>query len=1386
MTLSLVLFASILGMISISCETADASAHAPIRILQDSDFNATNGVVSGNGTAANPYVISGWEVRDNGTCIEVMDVTKVFTITNVTIYSPASGVQDAIYLHDVTNGECVLDNITIFGPDRYLIVSGCSRMTFRNITMGNEGRLAISDSNDLLFIDIDLTRTTGRIQASDSHDCRFVRCRTAGIRSGTGALEGIMFTDCDNMNMSQCNSSSHWIGLSIVRGNGCNVVDCDFWDNVEYDVGLATIGTNSHRLNSTRMGPRGLLAGGPDVHDIDRSNRVSGKVLHYHVDETGGVIDGDAGQVYLFGCHDFKVANLSMEGPYSAITAYDCRNLTMSNITASGYKYSLNLALVPDPTISDCSFTGLPSSPYGAFGIYAEGCANLTVIDTVFSEVQLGVWAWYTSGIPSRTVIRGCDFLDAATGVTLKKGNESLIESCYFEDCDQGVVVSESVSTRIANSTLYASGGYGISASTTGPMEIERNVIRGAKYGAQVSGSDIDIVGNDVSDCSDTGLISTGAPMLVANNTCTNCTIGMIVENDDMLMANNTVRGSSIGVAVGGKAAKNGTMRDCSVLGSSTCGILMKVSGCSFINCTVDDAPTGIVVNQTLGFATIIGCVVSNCTVGIDLVAGGAVVNASLVRDCTSYGVRGAGGRGRVYWTTFLRTNYDPTEAAYNGPQAFSDGLTWFYSEGNEGNYWDDYQLRYPDAKVVNFKFWDTPYKLAGTNFDMYPLATPVDLVPPVADAGGDVTVPQGTTVVLDGSGSTDNLGIARYVWGVLYGPAEQKFESMRTNFTFDLAGAFKATLTVWDRWGNSASDATHITVLDTERPVVDAGGDMTVDQREAFSLDASGSSDNVAIARYRWTVDPDGLNLTFDASRATLSIERVGRYLAVLNVSDLAGNWATGTLNITVVDIDRPVADAGEDLVVDQGALVTFDGTNSTDNARIANMSWSFKYGGEAVALEGDRPSFRFDVPGTYTVTLAVTDAAGLMGVDEMTVEVRDTEPPVARAGGDVTVEPGTLVALDGSASTDNVGIVAWRWSLTYDGIPIESSATYFQFLFDIEGEYAVGLELEDAAGNLGSVEVRVLVRDSIPPVAEAGEDVTLDQHRQVTFDGSGSSDEVGIAGWLWTFDYGGARQVLEGASPSFTFEEVGVYLVTLTVTDGAGNSATDTVQVEVLDTTPPRADAGPDRTVDQSVPCELDGGLSTDNVAITGYLWVFTYGGNQTSLQGRVVGFTFDRPGSYTITLKVEDPQGLSSTDTMVLTVRDTERPVAKLAMDPDAPQARGGETYAFDGSGSTDNVAVVNWTWTLLREGEVTGRLFGERVAFTFTRDGRYTINLTVQDAAGNVASDTRTIDVRKVEGDGGGTSLLALGLVLVCAIAVACALAIVSRRKRACGP
>jgi len=285
--------------------------------------------------------------------------------------------------------------------------------------------------------------------------------------------------------------------------------------------------------------------------------------------------------------------------------------------------------------------------------------------------------------------------------------------------------------------------------------------------------------------------------------------------------------------------------------------------------------------------------------------------------------------------------------------------------------------------------------------------------------------------------------------------------------------------------------------------------------------------------------------------------------------------------------------------------------------------------------------------------------------------------------------------------------------------------------------------------------------VRDIAVPTAVAGEDVTIDQGDDASLDGSLSTDNVGIVTFTWSFEYEGGTIILDGVVPAFSFQEVGEFIVRLTVEDGAGLIATDELVVTVLDTMVPVPDPGADRSVDQGAAAQLDGSASSDNVGIVRYSWTFVYDLQEVTLEGVVASYTFNRPGDYDITLRVWDAANNSAPVTFTLTVLDIESPIA--AIEVGNTLIKKGETAGWTATGSVDNVGIVKYTWTYKENGK-TVTLEGFSVGPRFDEVGDHEVTLTVEDAAGNIGQETFTITVESNAWMWAVLAIICVGVVL----------------------
>ncbi len=181
------------------------------------------------------------------------------------------------------------------------------------------------------------------------------------------------------------------------------------------------------------------------------------------------------------------------------------------------------------------------------------------------------------------------------------------------------------------------------------------------------------------------------------------------------------------------------------------------------------------------------------------------------------------------------------------------------------------------------------------------------------------------------------------------------------------------------------------------------------------------------------------------------------------------------------------------------------------------------------------------------------------------------------------------------------------------------------------------------------------------------------------------------------------------------------------------------------------PHAMAGDDLIVDEDDIALFSASSSVDDdpgFLTTGtFSWTFYDYHEHFMESGVEVSHVFNTPGIYTVRLRAEDSFGNWDVDYLEVKVNDITDPVA-TAVVPE--EAKVGETITMDATSSTDNDPAFhssgNYTWTIgIGDDEVL--LYGAKVEYSFERDGNHSVELAVEDAAGNKAVDTIHVKVSR---------------------------------------
>ncbi len=212
----------------------------------------------------------------------------------------------------------------------------------------------------------------------------------------------------------------------------------------------------------------------------------------------------------------------------------------------------------------------------------------------------------------------------------------------------------------------------------------------------------------------------------------------------------------------------------------------------------------------------------------------------------------------------------------------------------------------------------------------------------PVANAGDDISLTEGTSGYLDGSGSFDYDGDSlTWAWHTPAGITLDDTTSSRPRFTVPWVNentVFTVTLVVGDGTETSDPDQVTITVLQVNHaPVPDAGTDMSYAEGSTVSLDGSASWDPDGDAlSYQWSsldgivlFNPTGTKPSFILPQVTENTP----YRFTLIVNDGAVSSSPDTVIITNIQVDKkPIAFAGGDFSVQENTQTALDGSLSYD----------------------------------------------------------------------------------------------------------------------------------------------------------------------------------------------------------------------------------------------------------------------------------------------------------------------------------------------------------------------------------------------------------------------------------------------------------------------
>ena len=555
------------------------------------------------------------------------------------------------------------------------------------------------------------------------------------------------------------------------------------------------------------------------------------------------------------------------------------------------------------------------------------------------------------------------------------------------------------------------------------------------------------------------------------------------------------------------------------------------------------------------------------------------------------------------------------------------------------------------------------------------------------------VTVQEDTTVVipvLNNDSDLDTLFVRDIVHPNANGTATITDRGRTITYTPnpEFSGPDEIAHTVSDGKEFSASLVTVTVVAVNDAPTVNAGADDTVNGGTTVTL--AGTATDVdsptSSLSYAWS-QTQGTDVTIsNANTATAtftapSVTTTETLIFVLNVTD-GSAYGTDTVSITVRGAtpgNTAPAAADDTGTVDEDGTTTIpvlDNDRDADDDSLTILQVTDPLNG-AATRSGTSIVYTPDehYHGTDSFVYTVSDGNG--GTDTATVTVTVTpvnDAPTADAGTDQTVNENTTVTLNGTGTDIDGDTLSYSWTQT-DGTSVSLSNDAIAgptfTAPDVESSEILTFELTVSDGTLSSTDTVDITVDNVAPDNNAptavDDTATVQEDTEITIlvlsndtDADGNTLRITDT----TEPSNGDVTINTGANVTYTPAQDynGEDSFTYTISDGNGGTDTATVTVTVTPVNDePIANAGPDRTAQNSTTVTLDGTGSTDvdGIAdIVSYSWSQTNGTSVTLFNDTTDTATFTAPElnvteTLTFELVVTDTAGTTDSDSVSITI-------------------------------------------------------------------------------------------------------------------------------------
>ncbi|MBI2967543.1 MAG: PKD domain-containing protein [Bacteroidetes bacterium] len=644
------------------------------------------------------------------------------------------------------------------------------------------------------------------------------------------------------------------------------------------------------------------------------------------------------------------------------------------------------------------------------------------------------------------------------------------------------------------------------------------------------------------------------------------------------------------------------------------------------------------------------------------------------------------------YFTPSL-TSACPGQEIYFNTWVTADSYSWDFGDGNTDN--QPYYTSHSYTASGNYIVTLTVTNSCGNSSSFSRTITiNLSVTPPVPYFTFSPVLPcPGDEIQFSSWVEADS-----WLWN--FGDGNSSTDFWFTAHSYADTGTYTVTLTVTNICGNSNSYTKTITVSSATTPPVPY---FTSSLQNVCPDESIEFYSYVSASTYLWNF---GDGTTDSLSWVSHSYDTTGNFTVTLTITNSCGNSNSWSMNILISDTLTPPVPY---FSFYPDSVCPGDSVEFYAWGIAGDILWDFGDGST------DSVSYlyhTFDTAGVYSVSLTVTNACGNSSSFSQAVVVSaSVTPPIPWFGtSSNTGCPGEEIQFYYWGST---GSYLWDFGDgNTDTLPFTSHA------YSDTGNFAVTFTLTNSCGNSSWSSDIIRITDTLVPLVPyfGFYPDSVCPGEPIEFYSYDYTENL-----LWNFGDG----TYDTLSYLYhTFDSVGTYTVTLTVTNICGNSNSFSQTVNISGgITPPI----PYFSYSSNIACpgELIEFYSWDNAA--SWFWDFGDGATDTLSYS---SHTYSDTGNFSVTLTITNACGNSNSWSETILITDTTTPPAPWFWAYPNP-ACPGEVIQFD---CWDNAVSYFWDFG---DGDTDS---GQSVTHIYSTAGNFSVTLTVTNACGNSSSFT----------------------------------------------